>query len=117
MSNDPTDEDIEAYIRSLSPEKRLALGTIKDKVDREEKEAEELAKMRDKAERAVFLVTLFRMAFLELKDHSIPDVFSSTFSEIKPQSLPREAIIGRKYGLSETEVHNLREKAKLAAKG
>lgn len=70
------------------------------------REAEELAK---RGPRAVAVTAALKEAIFAFK-RELPDDQPEWMRSIVPQSYPKEAAIGKRYGLSETQIHSAKEK-------
>lgn len=80
----------------------------------EAQEAERKASMADSAKRATALLASMKAAYKEI-EVLFPGTFEGgLWSELKPQALPRDTRFKRIADLSETEVHEARERGKEA---
>lgn len=80
--------------------------------------AERLQRNRANAERAIAVVGAFKEALGWLKDLD-PEilVLNEAWLAIPQQAQPRETLIAKKFGLSETEASNAKEKGRKAIRG
>lgn len=70
------------------------------------KEAEELAK---RGPRAVALIGAFKAIIAAMKAE-LPGVLPEEVANLAPQRFPKEKLTGDRYNLSETQIHEAKEK-------
>lgn len=68
------------------------------------------AKKIPAGKKAVALAAALKEIFAEIKRHD-PEILGPAFESFNTQALPKEANIGRRYGLSETQVKMEKDKA------
>lgn len=100
----PTLAEIDAQIAELEKQKAVLV------------EAEEAKKRVEKGKHIVAKVSALKTLFLDLKDAD-EDALPGAWSDTSQQALPREKLIGRRYGLSETETENAKAAGVKAARG
>jgi hypothetical protein len=81
----------------------------------EAEEAERIANMRGEGLSLIAKVAAFKALFLDLA--AKPDILNEAWKGIPPQALPRERLVGKRYGLSETEEAVAKKKGRDAVMG
>lgn len=101
----PTADEIRAQITALEAELR------------KQEEAERKAAQADNARRATALLSAMRQCMKEIET-LFPGTFEGgVWGQLNPQSWPRDTKFKRAADLSETEVHDARERGKKAISG
>lgn len=110
---DATDEELERFYEGLPDEERRRHKAATERAESRASERREAAKLQEKARKAIFYVAVFKAAIQEIKALDM-DILGEALSSVPQQAYPREKSIGNKYELSETEIHNLKEKGRKA---
>jgi hypothetical protein len=74
------------------------------------------AKLVPTGERAIGLIAVLKESFRALREID-EALLGSELGQISPQALPKEATTARRYGLSETQAKNAKDKALKAIAG
>lgn len=94
---------------------RADMAKLQQELDDAEAETRKAEEVR-KGLGIVAKVALLKALFIDIKA-GYPDALPTAWLETPQQGLPREALIGRRFGLSETQVHDAREKARKVVDG
>lgn len=68
------------------------------------------AEMVPTGTKAVALAAALKAVIQEIRAID-PEMLGEGFKEISPQAMPKEANVGKRYGLSETQIKNAKDKA------
>lgn len=60
-------------------------------------------------QKAVALASMLKSVIAEIKTHD-PEILGEAFAGITTQAMPKEANVGKRYGLSETQIENAKAK-------